>query len=777
MIGLLIPPGGAARFSIGNSLRFRAGNSAQLSRAFGTVANNRTLTWSGWVKRGQLGVASNLLTTNRSFTTSFGFTSSDQFAVNTGDGGTGGGVGAFTWTSNRVFRDPTAWLHLVVAWDTTQAAATNRLRVWINGAESASWAAQATITQNMLLGFDGATVLAPANGFDGYLAECTVVDQQQLTASSFGQTDPVTGAWVPRRYTGSYGPSGFRLPFNDATSTTTISQDRSGNNNHWTSSGISVTAGTSFDQMLDTPTNNHCTWSFIDRELGISPVEGNLRIDSGGQVASHRMIRGTQFVSSGKFYFEIISGAGTAASGNVNVLGMDGGGSVASSVGVGPVQGFGFGYATDAGSFYGNSWSGSGSPPVMANTTYGIAVDLDAGRAWIRNAGGWFQGDPATNTNPTFTRTGAQVPLAPAWSYYNAPNPTTVYLNCGQRAFTYAPPTGFVAINTRNIPTPTIPRGDDAFFAGLRTGMGASASRTDLRFQPGKVWIKERTGSRDHNLFDAVRGTNRRLVSSSSAAETNPTDTLTAFNANGFSFGADASLNGVNVNTGSYVDWAWRRGAAYGFDIVTYTGNGTNRAIAHGLNAVPQMMTVKRRNTTGGWTVYHRNANASPQNGYLGLNDTVAFTTAATVWNNTAPTSGVFSVGTDAGVNGNLDTFVNYLWTSIPGFSLFGSYTGNGSTDGPFVWCGFRPRFVMIKRVDSTGFWLIHDAAREGANPVNDLLQAESSAGESVNGGYDLDFTANGFKVRSTAAAVNASGGTHIFAAFAEAPFKFATAR
>jgi hypothetical protein len=308
----------------------------------------------------------------------------------------------------------------------------------------------------------------------------------------------------------------------------------------------------------------------------------------------------------------------------------------------------------------------------------------------------------------------------------------------------------------------------------LRTGTGATASVSSLGFQPDLVWIKSRSAATDHGLYDAVRGVQKQLESNNTDAETTETTGLTAFSSNGYTVGALAQLN---TSAATYVDWAWKEGVTPGFDIVTYVGNGTNRTISHNLGAVPHFIIVKNRTTSPrAWTVYHRNANASPASGALYLNLTDAFAADSTNWNSTLPTSSVFSVGTADRVNQNTDNLVAYLWSEIEGFSKFGSYTGNGSTDGPFVWCGFRPRYVLIK---STGVenWSVQDSARNPSNVVNARLKPNSGDAEAVSSVQNVDFLSNGFKLRNTDTEKNGSGTTYIFAAFAENPFKYARAR
>lgn len=299
-------------------------------------------------------------------------------------------------------------------------------------------------------------------------------------------------------------------------------------------------------------------------------------------------------------------------------------------------------------------------------------------------------------------------------------------------------------------------RGDAGFQAILNTGANIKAA-CEAAF-PGVDYtylIKDRANANNWQMLDTLRGSNAVLQTNATAAETT-----------------------YSAPTGNSVGYVWRRGAAFGHDVVLYTGNGANRTIAHSLNVEPHMIWVKgRTGAVGGnqnWRVYHRNANASPASGGLLLSSTGAFGAASGYWNNTAPTSSVFSVGTDSGVNNSDGTYIAYLWTSIPGFSLFGSYRGNGSTDGPFVWCGFKPRFVMIKSATASATeWCIYDAARLGYNPDNNLLRIGAVVEQTDD---DIDFTAGGFKLRRSSPNFN-DGNTFIFAAFAEVPFKFATAR
>jgi hypothetical protein len=303
-------------------------------------------------------------------------------------------------------------------------------------------------------------------------------------------------------------------------------------------------------------------------------------------------------------------------------------------------------------------------------------------------------------------------------------------------------------------------------------------------------------------LFDSVRGAGNQLSSNQTDAElasaSNVAGKVSAFNSNGFSLEVgNTSIRSVNGNTETYVGWQWQAGqgststntngtitstvsvnASAGFSVVTYTANGTTATIGHGLGVTPQFIVVKARSSAQRWTVFH----VSTSNAYIYLNETFAAETsgAATRFgNNTSvvqPTSSVFTIGNSVDVNSSGNTYVAYCWTPIAGYSAFGSYTGNGSTDGPFVYTGFRPKFVIIKRTDTTGDWYSFDSVRDPYNATQQGLSPNSSASETTYTGWG-DLLSNGFKIRRTDGAWNASGGTYIYMAFATSPFKNSLAR
>ena len=312
------------------------------------------------------------------------------------------------------------------------------------------------------------------------------------------------------------------------------------------------------------------------------------------------------------------------------------------------------------------------------------------------------------------------------------------------------------------------------FQTALHTGNGGTQSITNdgnSDLQPDFVWIKGRSTNSHHALFDSVRSATKRLSSSENNAETTESTGLTSFNSDGWSTGA---WSGSNSNTQTYVSWQWKESTVAGFDIVSYTGNGSNRTISHSLSAVPSMMIVKNRDAAEEWTVYHAGNTSAPATDYLALNTNGATTDSNTRWNDTAPTSSVFTVGTSGVVNANGQKFIAYLFSEKKGFSNAFSYSGNGNSNGSYIHLGFRASFIMVKRTDSSGDWQLVDNKRLGYNVDNNALFPNLDNTEDT--GDVVDILSNGFKIRSATGTWNASGGSYIGFAFAEFPFVTSTA-
>ena len=344
--------------------------------------------------------------------------------------------------------------------------------------------------------------------------------------------------------------------------------------------------------------------------------------------------------------------------------------------------------------------------------------------------------------------------------------------------------------------TYAIPDGRTVMAATLYTGNTSTQTISNavngVSFQPDWVWIKNRSTVSQHVLTDSVRGIDRQLFSSLTNAEQTSATAITALNSNGFSLGVNPSPTGsTNSSPDAYVAWNWKAGGTAvtntsgsitssvsanttaGFSVVTYTGTGANATVGHGLGVAPSMVIAKRRNAATDWFVWHISI---PNTDYLQLNTTVARGTLTTLWNSTSPTSTVISLGSSSAVNGGTDTQLIYAFAPVAGYSAFGSYTGNGSTDGPFVYLGFRPRWIMIKKTSAAGdSWYLKDTSRSPYNVGLESLLADTSGAEGA--GESWDALSNGIKLRTTSSGVNTSGATYIYAAFAENPFKYANAR
>ena len=328
----------------------------------------------------------------------------------------------------------------------------------------------------------------------------------------------------------------------------------------------------------------------------------------------------------------------------------------------------------------------------------------------------------------------------------------------------------------------TIKKPSDYFNTKLYTGNGSTQSITGVGFQPDFTWLKSRSNANVHALFDAVRGVTKRISSNDNTAEYTEAGALTAFDSDGFSLGNWTSTNG---NGHTLASWNWKANGAgsantdgtisstvsvnatSGFSIVSYTGTGSNATVGTGLGSAPKMILFKNRPQAEGWIVYHQ---AISNTHFLTLNSNGTAVDNATMFNDTSPTSSVFSVGSNHGTNGPSHAMIAYCFAEVKGFSKFGSYVGNGSTDGTFVYTGFKPSFVMVKRTDTGDNWLIKDIKRDPINQMEKRIFPNLSNAEDTGAGGNYDFLSNGFKLRESDAIGNASGGTYIYMAFAEQP-------
>jgi hypothetical protein len=790
-------------YNLTRSLRFRASASAYLNRTPATTTNQQLWTWSGWVKRGNLSSFAQVLTA--------GATSITNGYTTVGLNSTGSAYIVFYSTVSHVyesaalFRDPASWYHIVFAVDTTQATASNRIKMYVNGVQITlsvtsgytavpqNFNCAVNSTASHIVGALRGSAGNIAEFFDGYLTEVNFIDGQTLTPSSFGSYNALTGVWQAARYTGSYGTNGGYENFTDNSALTTASnvglgKDFSGNANYWVTNNISITAGVTYDSMTDVPTltsataANFATWNPLDKTGSPTFSNGNL------YVAGAFKTRSTMALPTGvKTYVEIYQ---TGTSLTVDVFcGLLSSVAAFPSFHANPGVNW---YASDT--IYGQlngSAAFSFAGTLAGGAILQLAYDGSTGKVWLGINNTWYTSTGATSGNPSAgTGEFATLSTSTSWSVYcgSSTGSQTITAKFGQNGQSYTPPTGFVALNTYNLPTSTIVKGNTVMDATLYTGTGASLSVTNTAsFKPDLVWLKSRSNATDNELTDSVRGVTKSLVSNSTAAEATDTQGLTAFNSNGFTLGTDANYNG---SARTFVGWQWQAGqgstssntngtitstvsvnASAGFSVVTYTGNGVQGAtVGHGLGVAPQFIIVKNRGGANAWDIYSAVLGAGK---YLDFS-TAGTQTFASIFP-TVPTSSVFYVGATGGQNQSSSTYVAYCWTPIAGFSAFGSYTGNGSTDGTFVYTGFRPKFVMIKRTDTTANWIVYDTARDTVNAATRDLFPNSSTDEII--GNLIDILSNGFKLRENSATHNASGGTYIFAAYAENPFRNALAR
>jgi len=553
-----------------------------------------------------------------------------------------------------------------------------------------------------------------------------------------------------------------------------------------------ATGNSTYDSMTDVPTQwtpynvtgdvggiirgNYCVMNPLLKNTNLTASNGNLQASS--TAADWNTIISTMGVSSGKYYWEVSPTSGN----NYLFIGLTKTDDMTTFFTTGNYVGktaTSYGFYGLIATKYNNSSGVSYGSTTSNGDVVGVALDMDAGTlTFYKNGSSLGQAYSGLSGNYT-----------PAISLYGT---TTAVANFGQYAFTYAPPSGYKSLCTTNLPTPTIQQGNLVMDATLWTGNGSARSITNAApFKPDFVWIKSRTDAGFNNdLFDSVRGVGNTLFTDTTGAEEYSAQRVTAFNSNGFSLGTAA---GVNYSGSSFVGWQWQAGqgtnttntagsitstvsvnATAGFSIVLYTGSGANATVGHGLGVAPSMVIVKSRSIAGSsWATYTKSVGPTAT---LFLEQTSAPYTNSIYWNNTSPTSSVFSIGTTGNTNSNGDTYVAYCWSQIAGFSAFGSYTGNGSADGPFVYTGFRPKFVMLKRSDSTSAWTIQDSARDPENTVDKILYPNYSDAE-FSGTDLMDFVSNGFKLRQAGTDRNASGGTYIYMAFAEYPFKSALGR
>ena len=561
--------------------------------------------------------------------------------------------------------------------------------------------------------------------------------------------------------------------------------DQSGNNNDWTNNNMQES-----DISLDSPTNNFATIDPLGSVAGVFS-EGNLKYVSSADTGNSTMGLG-----SGAFYFEVL-----VSSNNNSYIGI-----CDVSVGMNPNRGGGWtshgaiAYKANGDEYEltigGSATTRSYGSSYTSGDIIGVACDVDADTiTFYKN--GVSQG--TTTEGPSYISSGG---VYGALFYGNT---STLIANFGQDSsfagnkvaqgnqdangkgdFYYEPPAGYLALCTDNLPDPAIADGTEHFNTVLYTGDGSTQSITGVGFQPDFTWIKERPTSSYHAIYDVVRGNSKALSSNATDADYDQSSDLglESFDTDGFTVDYPNTGNFyINRNSESYVAWNWKAdntsGASNtdgsitstvsanttaGFSIVTYDSDPSG-TVGHGLSEAPQLIIEKKRDATSDWIVGHTAVDGSYD--YVRLNTTASNANSAVA----APTSTVFTP------NVTSNSMIAYCFHSVESYSKIGSFTGNGSTDGTFVYTGFKPAFILWKRTSSTSNWIIWDDERSPYNQVNTVLFPDSNSAESTNTAYGLDMLSNGFKMRTSNATINGSGSTYIYMAFAESPFKYSNAR
>ena len=770
----------------GRSIRFEPDDTAYLNRTF-SGGNRRKWTFSTWLKRSELGANQAIFTGKKSGTNSrdsirFDADNSLLFDIND--------LADATIRTTNKFVDTAAWGHLVVAVDTEQNTASNRVKIYWNGSQITDFSTANYPAEDYNCNFNsdeahgiGVHIASPQQYFGGYLSEMHFIDDAQLAASSFGSADS-DGIWNPTADLSGldYGETGFYLKFDDASA---IGDDRCGKNNDWTVNNLTGTDGSNphnidfvFDHPISDGTDNraggeirgnYCTLNPLDAQSGVVLKQGNLRMDSTGDASC----RGTIPNVNQKWYFEatVTGGPGASQVGvhNANL----------------PVASFTsdhMDYRIDNGEIYGGSGSHPGTTFGVGDTI-GVAVNkADAtGTISFYKNGSLIQTrnlSAATNDNPVVPNT-------------RTPSSGVIDFNFGQRAFRNAAPAGYKCWAAPNLAAPAITKPIEHFDVALYTGTGSGLSVSSLEFQPDFTWIKSRTDSNhNHLLYDDIRGSTKYL-STNGTGHGDTASLAWSPSANGFTISTNSNYN---TNGHNYVSWNWKAATSQGnsngenitvasgkqqvnttagFSITEFTGDGSGSAdsdsgdsVGHGLSKAPEWLMLKRFDTAqNNWICWHKDfGNAKMIH---------ANTTGARSGTNycipTAPTSTKVDLGNNPEANASGHKYMLYCWHGVEGYCKIGTY--EGGTVGTFVHTGFAPMLIWVKNSDmGPSDWTMLDRRRESINPNNNWLPCNHGGPELQQ--QTMNFLSNGFTLQSTSEGSNHPSGTYIYMAWAQHPFK-----
>ena len=785
---------------IKRSLRFNDDDSAYLNRTPSSAGNRKTFTFSCWTKRGNLGGSNKhifAIQIDSSNQFVIRFVNTDKIQIYDYQSASH----QLIFTTDVLYRDVSAWYHIVLAIDTTQSTNTDRFKLYVNGSQVTDFGTATYPSQNhdTLVNTTNAHDIGQKNSalyFDGYLAEFHFIDGYQYDPSYFGFTDPVTNIWMPKRYEGIHGTNGYYLDFSDNSSAAALGIDKSLNGNDFTVNNISVSAGTGDDSSLDTPSNNLATLNSLAKDSQTTLSNGNLQA-AGSQTSTYNINTQGNFVaSSGKWYYEVefTSGSGSNAVGWVRTtLNHDDN----------PTLGGGIVYRPTSGDYIDLAGNNpTGKPTTSTGTVIQVAIDLDAGKIWFGSGGTYFEsGNPSTGANAAMTFTGGEETLVPAARTMAS----TFNFNFGQRDYSYTVPTGFKSLRFKNLSllspsVASILRPKKHFDVIYYTGQNTSSlyNVTGLEFPPDLIIGKARNDSIGHIFFDSVRGNDRQIEAPDTSAEVTRGSASYRFLNDGFAVSTGGNLN----NPVNYAAFCWRAGGnsntfnvdgkGYttaaaagitdgsialtgasvntdaGFSIVKYTSpnSSSDQTVGHGLGKKPDWILVKNLDNSFNWDIYHSGS---------GYNSSLIFTASTTRSGAFAaePTSTVFHTKTNYTHNSTHE-YVAYCWTEIPGYSKFGTYTGNDNDDGPFVNLGFSPAWVMVKCTSNSEHWNIPLFTNgDRANGTVKFISPNLTNSErNMDDNPGIDFLSNGFKVRTSDGNMSRDNGAgnFIYMAFAEQP-------
>lgn len=805
-----VPPvaGGFTDKVVQNGLRFRPTVSPRLTIKYAQARTSGTKqTYHIEVKRGKLGVAMGLFyqdynTSTQGYPTfEIYFTAADQLQVSARSAGA---VYIFRLITNTVYRDMSKIMNIMVSFNTNAAAAADRIKIYVNRKRVTSFSVAAYPAQNSAvqglnpsaLTYSGMNIGGIRPGyFDGVIYKAQIIDGKELTPDDVGYVDPNDGHYVSKMYNGDFGNNGGYYDFRNGSMVEAFGIDWSGKSNHLTSTGFSLTNGVTYDYFNESLDNVFATLDPTYRgdysAITTQNTFGNLRIAS--TTLTYKGLPSTFAIPDhGKYYFELTTDSLTSRSKLATLLLMKDELTLASSVGgTAGIYGIWAGGTIALLTGTGSTTYKTGSIP--AQSVLRMCVDADNKKVYMGIDDDWYA-DINTLTSAPDQGGVATYDIDPAGMFvavqvYGTIN---VDINFGQRPWAKTIPRGYGTLSTGNMRlTNEASNNPTGYFeARARTGLSTATSQTDYRFDPGIYWTKARnSASYGHRLANILQGAGKAIKTYLTDAEETDANGFLGFGTRSLSIGTSPSFNNLSL---TYVDYAWKVGGLgslnydgstvatvsaspeSGTSVVKWKGTGSVMTVGHGLNKEAELILMKNL-STGAIYVYAKPVGTMY---HLALNSNASRSVAdATLWNNTAPTDKVFTIGTNSALNTAEADYIAFCFTSIKDYMKIGVYKANGVADGPRGYCGFKPAFLMLKKfTDATSaHWIIVDNVRNGHNALNYYLYGNLINAE-VATGTNVDLNSTGFKIRTTSAEFNTSNAEYLYFAIAESALKFAMA-